>query len=185
MRFQPQREAYSVAQRSRSVAPHLSIKVYELLKKLLETRLIEHPESSWASLIVIVLTKNGVDIRMCVDYRVVNIFNTLSNYPLPLIDNLLVDFEDVMRFMSLDMANGFWVVKISERAKLISTLVCPFGHFQWACMPFGLNNAPLIYQSVTNNCLWGFVRLPPEEEAEVDQDVLDFLGLDPTDNQES
>ncbi|POM74792.1 LOW QUALITY PROTEIN: Reverse transcriptase, partial [Phytophthora palmivora] len=44
-------------------------------------------------------------------------------------------------------------------------------------MPFGLKNAPLIYQAVLNNCLWGFLRLPPEEEAEVDQDVLHFLGL--------
>ncbi|OWZ14839.1 reverse transcriptase [Phytophthora megakarya] len=85
-----------------------------------------------------------------------------------------------MWFMSLDMASGFWAVKMSERAKLISAFVCPFGHFQWTRMPFGLKNAPLIYQSVINNCL-----LPPEEEAEVDQDVLDFLGLDPTDNQGS
>ncbi|OWZ06449.1 hypothetical protein PHMEG_00021293 [Phytophthora megakarya] len=40
-------------------------------------------------------------------------------------------------------------------------------------------NAPLIYQQVINNCLWGFVRLPPEEEAEIDQEVLDYLNLDP------
>ncbi|OWY98790.1 reverse transcriptase, partial [Phytophthora megakarya] len=88
-------EANPVAQRPRSVAPHLSIKVYELLKKLLETRLIEHSESPWASPTVIGLKKNGVDIRMCVDYRIVNRFITLSNYPLPLIDDLLVGFEDV------------------------------------------------------------------------------------------
>ncbi|OWY95414.1 reverse transcriptase [Phytophthora megakarya] len=142
--------------------------LYELLKKRLETRLIEHSESRWASPIVIVLKKNGVDIRICVDYRIVNGFTTLSNYPLPLIDDLLVGFEDVMWFMSLDMASGFWAVKMSERAKLISAFVCPFRHFPWARMSFGLKNAPLIYQSVINNCLWGFVRLPPEEEAEVD-----------------
>ncbi|OWZ04077.1 reverse transcriptase [Phytophthora megakarya] len=159
--------------------------VGEANPKRLETRLIEHSESPWASPIVIVLKQNGVDIRMCVDYRIVNGFITLSNYPLPLIGDLLVGFEDVMWFMSLDMASGFWAIKMSERAKLISAFVCPFGHFQWTCMPFGLKNAPLIYQSVINNCLWGFVRLPPEEEAEVDQDVLDFLGLDPTDNQKS
>ncbi|OWY92325.1 reverse transcriptase, partial [Phytophthora megakarya] len=140
-------EANPVTQRPRSVAPHLSIQVYELLKKLLETRLIEHSESPWASPIVIVLKKNGVDIRMCVDYRIVNGFITLSNYPLPLIDDLLVGFEDVMWFMSLDMASGFWAIKMSERAKLISAFVCPFGHFQWTRMPFGLKNAPLIYQS--------------------------------------
>ncbi|OWZ06255.1 hypothetical protein PHMEG_00021515 [Phytophthora megakarya] len=89
-------EANPVAQRLRSVAPHLSFKVYELLEKLLETRLIEHSESPCASPIVVVLKKNGVDIRMCVDYRIVNVFIKLSNYPLPLIDDLLVDFEDVI-----------------------------------------------------------------------------------------
>ncbi|OWY98483.1 reverse transcriptase, partial [Phytophthora megakarya] len=96
----------------------------------------------------------------------------------PLIDDLLVGFEDVMWFMSWDMASGFWAVKMSERAKLISAFVCPFGHFQWTRMPFGLKNAPLIYQSVINNCRWGFVRLPPEEEAEVDQDIITNLKVE-------
>ncbi|OWZ12266.1 reverse transcriptase [Phytophthora megakarya] len=40
-------------------------------------------------------------------------------------------------------------------------------------MPFGLKNAPLIYQQMINNCL-----LLPEEEALGDQDVLDYLKLD-------
>ncbi|KAE8962510.1 hypothetical protein PR001_g29685 [Phytophthora rubi] len=67
-------DAKPVAQRSRSVAPHLSMKEYELIKKLLDKGLVEHSESPWASPIVIVLKKNGVDIRMCIDYRVVNTF---------------------------------------------------------------------------------------------------------------
>ncbi|GMF36804.1 unnamed protein product [Phytophthora fragariaefolia] len=53
-------------------------------------------------------------------------------------------------------------------------------------MRFGLKNAPLVYQAVINNCLWVFVRLSPEEEeAEVDQDVLEFLGLDPSKREDS
>ncbi|OWZ13544.1 reverse transcriptase [Phytophthora megakarya] len=130
----------------RSVAPHLSAKVYELLEKPLEARLIEHSDSAWPSHIVTVL----------------------KTYP---------------NFMSLVMASGFWAVKMSERVKLISAFGCPFGHFQWTRMPFGLQHSPLIYQSVINNFLQGFVRLPPEEEGEVEQDVVDFLGLDPIDNQ--
>ncbi|KAE8962240.1 hypothetical protein PR001_g29771 [Phytophthora rubi] len=82
------------------------MKVYELIKKLLEKGLVEHSESPWATPIVIVLKKNGVDIRMCIDYRVVNTFIKLSNYPLPLIDDLLIGFESAMWFMSLDMASG-------------------------------------------------------------------------------
>ncbi|POM80204.1 Reverse transcriptase [Phytophthora palmivora] len=136
-------DAKPVAQRPRPVAPQVVIKVYELLKKLLETKLIEHSESPWASPIVIVLKKNGIDIRI------------------------------------LDMASGFWAVRMTERAKLISAFVCPFGHFQWVRMPFGLKNAPLVYQHMINNCLWGFVRLPPDEEVLVDQEVLDYLKLEP------
>jgi ribonuclease HI len=173
-------DAKPVAQRPRSIAPHVAVKVNELLKKLLETGLIELSESPWASPIVIVLKKNGVDIRMCIDYRIVNGFIQLSNYPLPLIDDLLIGFDRAMWFMSLDMASGFWAIRMSERAKVISAFVCPFGHFQWVRMPFGLKNAPLVYQAVINNCLWGFVRLPPEEEVKVDQEVLDFLQLDPS-----
>ncbi|POM61193.1 reverse transcriptase [Phytophthora palmivora] len=155
-------DANPVAQRLRPVAPQVAIKVYELLKKLLETKLIEHSESPWASPIVIVLKKNGVDIRMCIDYPVVISFIRLSNYPVPLIDDLLTGFEGAMWFMSLHMASGFWAVRMTERAKLISAFVCPFGYFQWVRMPFGLKNAPLVYQHMINNCLWGFVRLPPE-----------------------
>ncbi|OWZ01481.1 reverse transcriptase [Phytophthora megakarya] len=90
--------------------------------------------------------------------------------------------EKALWFMSLDMVSGFWAIKMPERAKLISAFVFPFGHFQWIRMPFGLKNEPLIYEQVINNCLWGFVRLPPEEEAEVDQEVLDYLDLDPQDD---
>ncbi|OWZ13325.1 reverse transcriptase [Phytophthora megakarya] len=176
-------DAQPIALRPRSVGPHLLPKVYELLKKRLETNLIEHSESPWASPIVIVLKKNGIDIRTCIDYRVVNGFLKLSCYPLPLIDDLLIGFEDAM-FMSGDMASGFGAVKMSERAKLISAFVCPFEYFQWVGMPFGLKNAPLIYQAVINNRLWGFVRLSPAEEADVDSDVLEHLGLTLSDRSE-
>ncbi|OWY97496.1 reverse transcriptase [Phytophthora megakarya] len=123
--------AKPVAQRPRSVGPHLAIKVYKLLKKLLEATLVEDSESPWASPIGIVLKKNGVDIRMCIDYRVVNSFIQLSNYPLPLIDDLITGFEGIMWFTSLDMASGFWAVRMTEKVKLISAFTCPSGHFQW------------------------------------------------------
>ncbi|OWZ08553.1 reverse transcriptase [Phytophthora megakarya] len=171
-------EAKPVALRARQIAAPFLVKVFELLKKLLEAELIEHLESEWSSPIVIVLKKNGINIRMCIDYRLLNLLIKLSRYPLPLIDDLPVDFKSAMWFMSLDMASGFWAVRMTEHAKLISAFVSPFGHFQWLRMHFGLKNAPLIYQSIINNCLWGFIRLPPEEEAMVDSDVLEFLNLE-------
>jgi hypothetical protein len=160
-----------VAQRSRPIRPQHLQKVYDLLKKLLETKLIEYSESDWASPIVIVMKKNGIDIRLCIDYRLVNQLIKLMHYPLPLIDDLLIGFEHAMWFLSLDMASGFWAVPMTLRAKMISAFICPLGHFQWTRMPFGLKNAPLIYQQMLDNCLWGFVRFPASEEAQVDADV--------------
>lgn len=170
-----------IAQRARRIPGNLLPKVYELLRRLLESGIIEPSTSEWASPIVIVMKKNGVDIRLCIDYRLVNQLIKLLAYPLPLIDELLDNFEAVMWFLSLDMASGFWAIAMTTRAKLISAFICPLGHFQWVRMPFGLKNAPLIYQKVLDNCLWGFVRLPPWLEREVDPEVLEFFGLDPAD----
>ncbi|OWZ15387.1 reverse transcriptase [Phytophthora megakarya] len=52
-------DAMPIALRARQIASRYLVKVYELLKKLLETGLIEHSESEWLSPIVIVLKKNG------------------------------------------------------------------------------------------------------------------------------
>ncbi|POM79326.1 Hypothetical protein PHPALM_3042 [Phytophthora palmivora] len=37
------------------------------------------------------------------------------------------------------------------RALGISVFVCALGHFEWLRMPFGLKNAPMIYQRMIDN----------------------------------
>ncbi|KAJ0391450.1 hypothetical protein P43SY_011701 [Pythium insidiosum] len=165
----------AIAQKPRRIQVHLLPKVYELL----EQGLIKCSDSEWASPIVVVMKKNGKDTRLCIDYRLVNQLITLMTYPLPLIDELLDNFDRVLWFLSLDMASGFWAVRMTDRARRISAFTCPLGHFQWVRMPFGLKNAPLVYQQMLDNCLWGFVRLPPELEASVEPEVLVGVGLDP------
>jgi hypothetical protein len=151
--------------------------VYKVLKELLEAGVIEFSNSEWASPIVVVLKKDGKTIRLCVDYRRVNLLVRLLGTPLPIIDDMLLNLDKYLWFLSLDMASGFWAVPLTKRASDISAFVCPLGHFQWTRMPFGFKNAPLIYQALLNNCLWGMVRLPPHEEDEVEPEVLEYLGL--------
>ncbi|OWY90545.1 reverse transcriptase, partial [Phytophthora megakarya] len=49
---------------------------------------------------------------------------------------------------------------MTDRARLISAFITPFGLFEWNRMPFGLKNAPQIYQRMIDNALYGFTRIP-------------------------
>ncbi|OWZ19694.1 LOW QUALITY PROTEIN: reverse transcriptase [Phytophthora megakarya] len=84
----------------------------------------------------------------------------LMVYPMPLINDLQEDLESTLWYCSLDMASGFWLVKMMDRAPLISAFITPFRLFEWNGMPFGLKNAPQINQRMINNALYGFTRIP-------------------------
>ena len=71
--------------RPRAIKASLLVNVYELLKALLNVGIIEYSDSEWAAAIVLVMKKNG-EIRLCIDYRLVNRLIKLMRYPLPLID---------------------------------------------------------------------------------------------------
>ncbi|OWZ08082.1 hypothetical protein PHMEG_00019431 [Phytophthora megakarya] len=104
--------------------PPLYIKLYELLKGLLRAGLITFSDSPWASPIVIVLKKNGVDIRLCIDYKMVNAVTAIMEYAMPRVDDLLTDMEGYLWFCSLDAASGFWAIMMSSRARKVSAFMC-------------------------------------------------------------
>lgn len=134
--------AKPVAQRCRKVAIQFREKLYQLIKGLLSARMIRHSTSPWASPVVVIIKKNGIDIRLCIDYRLINSLTRLMVHPMPLINDLLDDLDKVLWYCSLDMASGFWVVPMTDRARSISAFITPFGLFEWNRMPFGLKNAP-------------------------------------------
>ena len=64
--------AAPIAQRVRPVAPKFRDKLADLIKGLLSAKVICSSISPWASPIVVIVKKNGVDIRLCIDYRIIN-----------------------------------------------------------------------------------------------------------------
>ncbi|KAE9336528.1 hypothetical protein PF008_g12971 [Phytophthora fragariae] len=134
--------AKPIAQRVRKLAPQFREKLSDLIKGLLGARIIKMSTSPWVSPIVVIIKKNGIDIRLCFDYRLVNSLTRLMIYPMPLINVLVEDLDKVLWYCSLDMASGFWVVTMTDRARAISAFITSFGLFEWNRMPFGLKNAP-------------------------------------------
>ncbi|GMG17641.1 unnamed protein product [Phytophthora fragariaefolia] len=70
--------AKPVAQRVRKVAPQFREKLFQLIKGLLSANIIQHLTSPWASPIVVIIKKNGIDIRLCIDYWLVNSLTRLT-----------------------------------------------------------------------------------------------------------
>ncbi|OWY99419.1 reverse transcriptase [Phytophthora megakarya] len=88
----------------------------------------------------------------------------LMVFPTPLINDLLEDLESTLWHCSMDMASGFWVVKMTDRARLSSAFITPFGLFEWNQMSFSLKNAHQIYQRMIDNALYEFTRIPKSED---------------------
>ncbi|GMF15219.1 unnamed protein product [Phytophthora fragariaefolia] len=164
--------AAPVAQGVRPVAPQFREKLSQLIKGLLSAKIIQPSTSPWVSPIVIIIKTNGVDIRLCIDYRSVNSLIRLMVYPMPLINDLLEDLDKVLWYCSLDMASGFWVVTMTPRAREISAFITPFGLFEWLRMAFGLKNAPQIYQRLVDNALYGHLKISANSDPVLPIDVF-------------
>ncbi|GMF45626.1 unnamed protein product [Phytophthora fragariaefolia] len=164
--------AAPVAQRVRRVAPLFREKLSDLIKSLLSVKMVTPSTSPWASPIVIIIKKNEVDIRLCIDYRLVNSLTRLIVYPMAMINDLLEDLDKVLWYCSLDMARGFWVVSMTERARKISAFITPFGLFEWTRIPFGVQNVPQIYQRLIDNALYGHLQNSADQDRSKPVDVF-------------
>ena len=79
-----------------------------------------------------------MDLRLCIDYEMLNAVKLGMEYATPLVDDLMTELEVYQWFCSLDAASGFWAIMMTERARHISAFVCSLGHFEWLRIPFGL-----------------------------------------------
>ncbi|OWZ23684.1 reverse transcriptase [Phytophthora megakarya] len=64
--------ARSVAQRVWKISSQIRKKLADFIRGLLRVRMIPASKSPWDSSFIVIVQKNGVDIRLRVNYRLVN-----------------------------------------------------------------------------------------------------------------
>lgn len=133
------------------------LRVRDIIRDLLEKGIIRESESAYSSPILLVKKKDGSD-RLCVDYRALNAVTVKDRYPLPLIEDHIDRLGKSRRFSSLDMATGFHQIPMDDGSIHITGFVTPEGHFEYLKMPYGLANAPVVYQRIISNTLRTFIE---------------------------
>ena len=124
------------------------------INEMLDADVIRRSRSPWSFPVVIVDKKDGSK-RFCVDFRKLNQVTKKNSYPLHLIDDILALLGKAKYFTSLDLKSGYWQVAMDEQDKEKTAFACHKGLFEFNVMPFGLSNAPAVFQELMSVILQG------------------------------
>ncbi|XP_028177583.1 uncharacterized protein LOC114365243 [Ostrinia furnacalis] len=127
-------------------------KVKEMIQEMLDSGIITESESAYASPILLVQKKTG-DQRLCVDYRALNAKTIKEHYPLPRIEDQIDQLGGYQYFITLDLASGYYQIPLDPSSQDKTAFVTPDGQYQFTRMPFGLANAPSVFQKTINKML--------------------------------
>ena len=97
--------------------------------------------------------KKDGGLRPCIDYRGLNDITVKNKYPLPLISSTLEPLTHARVFTKLDLRNAYHLVRIRDGDEWKTAFNTHLGHFEYLVMPFGLSNAPAVFQALVNDVL--------------------------------
>jgi hypothetical protein len=96
------------------------------------------------------MKKKDNSLRMCVDYRPLNVVTIKNKYPLPRIDILFDQLSKVKVFSKIDLRLGYYQIKIMPQDIPKIAFSTKYGLYKYLVMSFGLTNAPVNFIYLMN-----------------------------------
>ncbi|XP_068225197.1 uncharacterized protein [Palaemon carinicauda] len=127
-----------------------------ILKKetdfLLQHGFAEPSISPWASPCVLVEKPDG-SYRLCTDFRRLNEVTVSDSYPLPRVDDLIDQVSNAVYVSKIDLLRGYYQVPLADNTKPLTAFTTPDGLYQYTVLPFGLKNAPAVFQRLMDQVI--------------------------------
>ena len=128
--------------------------VIRQLERMQRIGVIQPSKSPWASPVVLVRKRDG-SLRFCIDYRALNSVTKPDLFPLPRINDLMDQLGASRCFTTLDLAAGYWQIKVRPDSQEKTAFITHEGLFEFRVMPFGVMNAPAVFQRLMQRVLAG------------------------------
>lgn len=152
----PYRHAFELKDTTPSCSPlrRLPERLNEIVKKEIVMMLIgkgiKPANSTWGFAVVIFRKKDGSP-RFCVEYRTLNKRMKADKYPTPNVEEILDKMARLTVFSKLDRFMRYWQVRLADHVQEQTTFRCKYRSFQFEVMPFGLMNAPALFQRMASS----------------------------------
>ncbi|TPX52255.1 hypothetical protein CcCBS67573_g09911, partial [Chytriomyces confervae] len=135
-------------------APELKA-LQEELTYLLKHHRIRPSTSPFGAPVFFVKQKDK--LRLVFDYRAVNRLTVKNRAALPNILESLDRLSKAKFFTKADCRSGFHQVRIVESDIPKTAFRTKYGHYEWVVMPFGLANAPGVFQTTLGSIFRDFI----------------------------
>jgi hypothetical protein len=120
------------------------------LNELLDKGYIRPSSSPWGCP-TLFKKKKDQSLRLCVDYRPLNVVTIKNKYPLPRIDILFDQLASAKVFFKVDLRSGYHQIKIRPKDVPKTAFSTRYGLYEYLVMSFGLTNAPAYFMYLMNS----------------------------------